>query len=419
MRKLEDKVYMLRYLKFVVLCSSGFILVSILLPNKSIRASSEECSDKFRYIETLSDIETIDYYINLYLSNNNLTNNEVIKLSEALRDVSDIDQQSLDKAIDILIDHIRYDTGIWGDSAIFQYKFLTSQNLVNILIPIIAKYQKRADTLLRYLTLFFKETDYICRPGFFKTRYFLLRINNLLKLQLQKRLISNIAKLKNQDQLIILLGMLSDNAYLYLKNTDEIINFRYLTPFLKEKFNDSESEYIRKLSLEIIDRFHRIPLLFQEITLKNDLLQNKKINTPGFREELSILVSLYKEILLGRIPMDLSDISNIAVGCDILSASDTKHYFVEVKSRIIVSPREVSLSRNEMEVALNVYKNYPQGEYKIYVISVAYSGKKIFDPITQEVDINWDKLDDILVKTSYETLPKINISMFGILKEKE
>ncbi len=394
-----------------------FLFIIELLVSINISYASGECTNKFKSENNLSKLETIYDYLNLSSSNYKFTNDDVIKLSIALRDVPDIDQQSLDKIIDIIIEQIRYDSGIWENTIRFQYNFLTPETIFDILVPIIIKYQQRVDTLVKYLTIFLNNIEIINKNITIKIRKFLLRVNNLTKLQLQKRLISYLPRLKKIENLIVVLSILSNSAYLYLKNTDELINFSYLRPILEKYLHKTNSDYIKKLAKSVLVNFWNTSSLVEEVILKKIRIEsNRSYNRPRYREEVSILASLYKEIQQGRLAMDISASDITSVGCDILSVSDTKRYFIEVKSKILGSPRELTISRNEAQVALNVYKNYPEAEYKIFAVPFIYGKKHHKLPTVYEANIDWNILDMLLLRSSYESTPYIQISDFATLE---
>ena len=329
---------------------------------------------------------------------------------------NDISTSEFQNILETLSYSLRYDSGLLpGTEESASFKLFSFTNILDYIIPLILVHENRTTSLINLIhsILSTPHTYPSTANGGQYIRRVHSRYNDYL-LKLQKRLINYIVDSTTFEDLPIVLSFLSDEGLLYLKN-NSLLTRKYtdIKSYLNYISLTTDSSYISNLSKKALERLEKTSNLQEEIS-ENFIAVYRNSNASNiFRERVSLKIVMLYEIEHGRLPRDLGGSSYISVGYDILSVSDEQAYFIEVKSKMdLFTSYPTRITRNEADVALNIHKNYPNGDYHIYLVPLGRDDiKKIKDPLI-DLKIDWDKLNDIVLNRDTYKSVRIPLSDF-------
>ena len=343
-------------------------------------------------IINLSNIDSFsDIILDLY-NNKTLTSQQFYKLTVKLLNGSKLNKQSATILCSILVGIIKDDTRLTVHKSHRSFKFLTVDNILKDLLPIISKQLELVEPLRNLLKS--RLTLNYSTLGINEIGIHLVRINELL--------IKQIPSLPLYKRLI-LVSILPSESLLYLRNSgikelykDLLTSFNSL---LLEKNKSTIPPYIKELAGSVLKSLNTTANLHEKIqeglnTIEKWPSQDFDSDEAClFREKVSIYQAMLHEIRLGNITLDLSNKDFIGLGYDVLSINQKELKHIEVKSKMSLFSTEFppSISMNEARVALELHDNPSKGSYFIYLVPLNRVERSQFGSLIQ-MEINWDRL---------------------------
>ena len=332
----------------------------------------------------------VDTIYNLY-ETKSLSTQQLYNLITSILKKTDFNSLYVDKLINAISNIISEDIKLVKSSKDKDYhlRFFNFKTITKDIIPIISKHQHNAKVLRNLLEeklevkILNKELDE----------------NSLYILKLNRKLINSLYELPLFKK-IILLSVLSDESYLYIKNNDTLQPVLQLTE--KNISTSKPSEFI-------LDLYQKVQSKLSQTQKLGDLIKSgittitswskKEFESEEaflFREQISIYQTLLYEINLGFIPIDFSSRNFKALGYDVYSTDTNFDHYIEVKSKMSLFSTEYppNISINEARVALNLYKETKNSDYLIYLIPLNLSERKKYGKLIV-MDINWTRLEGL------------------------
>lgn len=332
----------------------------------------------------------VDVIFNLY-ETKSLSTQQLYNLITSILKQTDYSSLYVDKLIDAISNIINEDIKLVKSSKGKDYhlRFFNFKTITKDIIPIISKHQKNA-LALRNLLEEKLEVKILDQK---------LDENSLYILKLNRKLIDSLNDLPLFKK-IILLSVLSDESYLYIKNNELLQPVLHLTE--KTISTSRVSEFILDLYQKVQSRLNQT--LNLEDLIKSGITtiiswSKKEFESEEaflFRERISIHQTLLYEINLGFIPIDFSSKDFKALGYDVYSTDTNFDHYIEVKSKMSLFSTEYppSISLNEARVALSVHKDTKDSDYLIYLIPLNISERKKYGKLIV-MDINWTRLEGV------------------------
>lgn len=279
------------------------------------------------------------------------------------------------------------------------FNLFTFDHITKDLIPIISKYKNEAEDL-RMILKSRLEPVYHNNLGIDQT--------GIISLKIVKQLLEHINNFPLYQR-IILLSILPDEAYLYIRNFKNSLDNKVLAELVRScslNLNYSKDPaYIIELSSSNIERLDHTPILQSIIKYSISKISTQSFsefileNSVNMREKTSIQIVLLDEICKGNLPLDLSSKNFIGLGFDIISMGSSSINYIEVKSKMDLFSGEFppNLSLNEVKVALEFHTNQRSGNYLLYLVPLNKDKIYTYGHIIN-MNINWEKLDTLFQK---------------------
>ncbi len=358
--------------------------------------------------------DTPDSLLPKHLSSNEL---KELTLDLVLAPQNYFTDHELNEKIDLIIYSLKYDLGlIPNQHNLAQFNFFNYKNIIEYIIPFISKYEEKAYSLINFIRTVLSTPYTFLNPV--KNEQFIRKIHssyNVYLLKLQKQLADHLLDPKNCEDIPLILSMISDEVFLYLKNNPNIQReYKLILSYLRYISLTKDSSFIVNAATKLVKKMEEVVYLQDEIASNLLVIYRDPESSNHFREKISLQISMLYEITHSRLPLDLGGPAFIGVGYDILSVSEKEAYFIEVKSKKdLFTNYPTRITKNEADVALNIHKNFPNGDYHIYLVPLGRMDMKmILDPLI-DIDIDWDKLNDIVINRDPKQNQRIALSDFS------
>ena len=325
-------------------------------------------------------------------------------------------QDLIEEALDMISYNIKYDLGLLDRPSDFTpFRFFTYENIINLVVPIILKYQGLLSTLVEnirssfstpYITIQFHNGQYIRK---IHTR------QNVYIQKLQKKILDYILSSKYSDSLCILIALVSDESLIYLKNyPDHSSRYHDLIYSLHFLSITAESDFFKNLANHDLERLEATPNLKERINEDLRYVYQHQNASNFLREKISLYISILHEISESRLAVNLGGSAYVGVGYDILSVSENSVYFIEVKSKMdLFTNFATKITRNEADTALNIHKNFSEGDYHIYLVPLGRQDIRMIKSSIIDIKIDWSKLEHLILNRDPTRNDRVALSDFS------
>lgn len=343
---------------------------------------------------------------------------DLVKLINLVMSASSLssNQDLIEEALDKISYNIKYDLGLLDRPSDFKpFRFFTYENIMNLVVPLILKYQGLLSSLVENIRSSFS-TPYIIIQ--FHNGQYIRKIHtrqNVYIQKLQKKILDYILSHQYSDSLCVLLSLVSDESLIYLKNYparssryhDLIYSLRFLSI-------TAESDFFKNLANHGLERLEATLNLKEKISEDLRYVYQHQDASNFLREKISLYISILHEISESRLAINLGGSSYVGVGYDILSVSDKDVYFIEVKSKMdLFTNFATKITRNEADTALNIHKNFHKGDYHIYLVPLGRQDIRMIKSSIIDIKIDWNKLEHLILNRNPTRNDRVALSDFS------